>query len=87
MLIDLKMPMMNGIEATGQIVSRFPQTRMLVLTTYDADEWVFDTVRAGAAGYLIGVRLSSKTATGLFLRAGRRSYWCPRRESNPRMAV
>jgi DNA-binding NarL/FixJ family response regulator len=52
-LMDLKMPVMNGIEATRRITDRFPATRVLVLTTYDADEWVFDAVRAGAAGYLL----------------------------------
>jgi DNA-binding NarL/FixJ family response regulator len=52
-LMDLKMPVMNGIQATRLIRERFPSVRVLVLTTYDADEWVFDAVRAGAAGYLL----------------------------------
>jgi DNA-binding NarL/FixJ family response regulator len=52
-LMDLKMPILNGIQATRQIRERFPQTRVLVLTTYDDDEWVFDAIRAGAAGYLL----------------------------------
>jgi DNA-binding NarL/FixJ family response regulator len=52
-LMDLKMPIMNGIQATRQIHERFPETRVLVLTTYGDDEWVFDAVRAGAAGYLL----------------------------------
>lgn len=52
-LMDLKMPGMNGIAATRAIRAQFPEVRVLVLTTYDADEWVFDAIRAGAAGYLL----------------------------------
>lgn len=52
-LMDLKMPILNGIQATRQIRTRYPETRVLVLTTYDDDEWVFDAIRAGAAGYLL----------------------------------
>ena len=52
-LMDLKMPGTNGIEATRQIHARFPQIKILVLTTYDDDEWVFDAIRAGASGYLL----------------------------------
>ena len=52
-LMDLKMPVMNGVQATREIRARFPGVRVLVLTTYDADQWVLDAVRAGASGYLL----------------------------------
>lgn len=52
-LMDLKMPRMNGIQATRQISRQFPAVKVVVLTTYDGDEWVFDAIRAGASGYLL----------------------------------
>lgn len=52
-LLDLKMPVMNGVQATRQICQRYSGIKVLVLTTYDADEWVFDAIRAGARGYLL----------------------------------
>jgi DNA-binding NarL/FixJ family response regulator len=52
-LMDLKMPRMNGIHATRQIVDRYPAVKVLVLTTYDTDEWLFDAIRSGACGYLL----------------------------------
>ena len=52
-LMDLNMPGVNGIQATESIHEKYPKIRILALTTYDADEWVFDAIRAGAAGFLL----------------------------------
>ena len=52
-LMDLKMPVMNGIHATKAIKEEHPDTKVLVLTTYDADAWLFDAIRNGADGYLL----------------------------------
>jgi two-component system, NarL family, response regulator LiaR len=52
-LMDLKMPVVNGIQATRLFRAQFPDTAVLVLTTYDEDDWVIDAVRAGASGYML----------------------------------
>ncbi|MGW6195213.1 response regulator transcription factor [Kribbella sp. NPDC055110] len=52
-LMDLRMPRMDGVAATGAIVSSYPATRVLVLTTYDTDSEILHAVEAGAAGYLL----------------------------------
>ena len=52
-LMDIKMPGMNGIEATGQILSASPHISIIVLTMFDDDDTVFAALRAGARGYLL----------------------------------
>ncbi|MHB1356640.1 MAG: response regulator transcription factor [Anaerolineae bacterium] len=52
-VIDISMPVMNGIEATKEIKRISPQTAVLVLSAYDDDEYVFAILEAGAAGYLL----------------------------------
>lgn len=51
-LMDLRMPRLEGAEATRQIVDSLPETRVLVLTTYAEDEFLFPALQAGARGYL-----------------------------------
>ena len=52
-LMDLKMPKMNGVLATRKIKEDYSDVYVLVLTTYDDDEWIFDAIRSGAAGFLL----------------------------------
>jgi DNA-binding NarL/FixJ family response regulator len=52
-LMDIRMPQLDGIDATRQILDRHPDTRVLVLTTFDVDEYVFAALRAGASGFLL----------------------------------
>ena len=57
-LMDLKMPRLGGIPATRRICAELPDTQVIILTTYDTDDLVFEGIKAGAKGYLL------KDATG-----------------------
>jgi len=52
-LMDLRMPIMGGVEATIAIREEFPEARVIVLTTYDGDENIYRALRAGAMAYLL----------------------------------
>ena len=52
-LLDIKMPRLNGIEAAKQITRDRPETRVVMLTTFDTDDLVFEAILAGAIGYLL----------------------------------
>jgi DNA-binding NarL/FixJ family response regulator len=52
-LMDVRMPNLDGVEATARIVQAHPDTRVLVLTTFDLDEYLFAALRAGASGFLL----------------------------------
>lgn len=52
-VMDVRMPGVNGIDATRTIVEAFPEVRVLVLTTFDLDEYAFAALRAGASGFLL----------------------------------
>ena len=52
-LMDVRMPVLDGVRATRLLVEALPKCKVIVLTTFDDDEYVFDALRAGAAGYLL----------------------------------
>ncbi len=52
-LMDVQMPRLNGVEATAAICAAWPQAKIIILTTFDRDDYVFQGVRAGALGYLL----------------------------------
>ncbi len=57
-IMDVRLPVLSGMEATRQITSRYPEVKVLVLSAYDGDGYVFPLLEAGASGYLL------KTASG-----------------------
>jgi DNA-binding NarL/FixJ family response regulator len=52
-LMDLRMPVLDGVGATRRLKETYPHIRVIILTTFDDDEFVFDGLRAGAVGYLL----------------------------------
>ena len=59
--MDIRMPVLNGLGATAQILAAIPHTKVIVLTTFDIDEYVFRALRAGASGF----QLEDASATTL----------------------
>ena len=52
-LMDVRMPTMDGVEATREVVAAAPETKVVVLTTFDLDEYAFSALQAGASGFLL----------------------------------
>lgn len=52
-LMDIEMPVMNGIEATQYIKQKYPQIKIVMITVYDDDNYIFDAIKAGADSYIL----------------------------------
>jgi len=64
-LMDIRMPELNGIEATREIVAAHAESKVLVLTTFDLDEYVYQALRAGASGFLLKDASARQLADGV----------------------
>jgi DNA-binding NarL/FixJ family response regulator len=69
-LMDIRMPVMNGVEATARLCQDWPEANIIILTTFDDDEYVFKGLRAGAKGYLLKDVSGDELATAVRAVAG-----------------
>lgn len=76
-LMDLRMPLMCGAEATRRIRAIYPEIRVLVLTTFDQEEDVFDALRAGASGYVLKNTPSAQLVEAIKIVAAGQAYLQP----------
>lgn len=76
-LMDVRMPEMNGLEATREIVAAGTDARVLVLTTYDLDEYVYQALRSGASGFLLKDASVGQLAEGVRLVASGEAMLAP----------
>lgn len=80
-LMDITMPDINGIEATRQIKKLLPDTRVLVLTMHEHDEYVFQALRAGASGYMLKEAVPTELITALRVIQSGQFYLSPTAQS------
>ncbi len=64
-IMDVRLPVLSGMEATRRITSRYPKVRVVVLSAYDGDEYVFPLLEAGASGYLFKTSSGSELADAI----------------------
>jgi DNA-binding NarL/FixJ family response regulator len=76
-LMDVRMPEMDGIEATRRLVREGSRARVLVLTTFDADEYVYEAMKAGASGFLLKDVPREQLVAGVRIVAGGESLLAP----------
>jgi DNA-binding NarL/FixJ family response regulator len=76
-LMDLRMPVLDGVAATRRLQQELPACRVIVLTTFDDDEHVFDGLRAGAVGYLLKDASPDKLAEAIRAAAAGESFLQP----------
>lgn len=76
-VMDVRMPTMDGIEATRRLVALDPPARVLILTTFDLDEYVYEALRAGASGFLLKDRPPEELVAAVRVIAGGEALLAP----------
>ena len=76
-LMDIRMPLLDGISATRRLVEAQVETKVLVLTTFDLDQYVFDALRAGASGFLLKDATAEELASAVRVVAAGESLLSP----------
>jgi DNA-binding NarL/FixJ family response regulator len=76
-VMDIAMPLLNGLEATRQICKNFPDVRVLILSAHSNDAYVEQAARIGAAGFLLKQTSSHVLATAIREVLGGRTFYCP----------
>lgn len=77
LVMDIRMPVMDGIAATREIVAAGLPTRVLILTTYDLDEYVYQALRAGAAGFMLKASPPDRLVAAIHVVAGGEALLAP----------
>ncbi len=80
-LMDITMPEMNGIEATRHIKKLVPESRILILTMHEHDEYVFQALRAGASGYMLKEAADTELISALHIIQSGQFYLSPMAQS------
>ena len=76
-ILDIAMPRMNGIEATRQIIRRWPDVRVLILSMYSSEGYIIQALKAGAKGYLLKDSVDTELISGVESVAAGKSFFSP----------
>lgn len=76
-ILDIGMPLLNGIEATGQIVRRAPETRVLILSMHASEAYIVQALKAGASGYLLKDSADTELIRAVQAMMAGKSYFSP----------
>ena len=76
-VMDISMPVLNGLEATKQIKKRFPATKVLILTMHVNEEYIFEIIKAGASGYIVKMAVPEELVLAIRAVAKGEKYFSP----------